>query len=192
MKPLRIAPLALLAAGAVAGGVLASSLTASADTPTPTPSDKQATAEAPLTGDVKSKVEAAVSATYPGATVSGLETSRRGDYEATVTKADGTRLEVHVARDYSVHEGPPGRGGGAPEVALTGNAASKVEAAVKAKYPGATVSQVETSRNGEYEATVKKADGTTIEVHVSKDYATVGEGHGGGRPDGPGPDPQQG
>jgi hypothetical protein len=192
MKPLRIAPLALLAAGAVAGGVLASSLSASADTPTPAPSDRQAAAEAPLTGDVKSKVEAAVKAKYPGATVSGLETSRRGDYEATVTKSDGTSLEVHVAKDYTIREGRPGRGGGAPEVALTGDAASKVEAAVKGTYPGATVSKVETSRDGEYEATVKKADGTTIEVHVSKDYATVTEGHGGGRPDGGGPDPQQG
>ena len=60
-------------------------------------------------------------------------------------------------------------------IALTGAAASKVEAAVKAKYPGATVSQLETSRDGEYEATVRKADGPTFEVHVSKDYATVTE-----------------
>ena len=198
LNPRRIAPIALLAAGVVAGGVLASSLVANADTtPSPAASDTQSVAETPLAGDTLSKVTAAVKAKYPGATVSGMETSRRGDYEATVTKADGTSLEVHVSKDYAtITEGRGGGdhgGGGAPETALTGDAKSKVEAAVKAKYPGTTVSGLETSRDGAYEATVTRADGTSLEVHVSKDYATITEGRGGhGGGDHRRPDTQQG
>jgi hypothetical protein len=208
MNPRRFAPFALLAAGAVAGGVLASSLTASAETPSPAPSAGQHTdtPETPLTGDTKSKVEAAVKAKYPGATICGLETSRGGDYEATVTKTDGTSFEVHVSKDFAtVTEGHGGRDGhrggphGSPETPLTGTTRTKVEAAVKAKYPGATIERTETDNDGVYESHVTLADGSHAVVQVGKDFTVTGldtrgpggpGGHRGGPHDGPPPQQQ--
>jgi uncharacterized membrane protein YkoI len=59
--------------------------------------------------------------------------------------------------------------GGAGENALTGTTAEKVEAAALAKVDG-TVLRVETDRNGVYEAHVRKADGTEVEVAVNKEF----------------------
>jgi uncharacterized membrane protein YkoI len=59
--------------------------------------------EKPLTGDVESKVRAAALAKVPG-TVERVETNVDSDapYEAHITKADGTEVEVQVGSDFSV------------------------------------------------------------------------------------------
>ena len=61
------------------------------------------------------------------------------------------------------------------ETALTGDTKDKVEAAVKAKYPGATIVRTET--NGDsgapYESHIKTSDGKELEVLVSKDFKSV-------------------
>ncbi len=83
--------------------------------------------------------------------------------------------------------GGPGRGGpGAGETALTGDTKTKVEAAALAKVPGGTIVRSETDNGGVYEAHVKKADGTEVEVKVDKDFkvtavnaAPAGGGRGG-------------
>ena len=61
-------------------------------------------AETPLTGDTKSKVEAAVLAKYPGATIERTETNTDGSapYESHITTTDGKALEVHVSQDFQV------------------------------------------------------------------------------------------
>lgn len=80
------------------------------------------------------------------------------------------------------------RGGrGAGETALTGETKTKVEAAALAKVPGGTVLRSETDNGGVYEAHVRKADGTEVEVKVDKDFTVTavnafsgrGGGHGG-------------
>ena len=50
-----------------------------------------------------------------------------------------------------------------------------VEAAVLAKYPGATIERTETNTDGSapYESHIKTSAGTELEVHVSKDFAVV-------------------
>lgn len=83
---------------------------------------------------------------------------------------------------------------GRSEEALTGDVAAKVRAAALKKQPG-TVERVETNVDGSapYEAHIRKADGTSVEVQVNKDYSVedVNEmgGHGGPGghhgPDGP-------
>jgi uncharacterized membrane protein YkoI len=72
----------------------------------------------------------------------------------------------------------PSRGGhsvnGRTEKPLTGDTASKVRAAALAKVSG-TVEQVETNvdSSAPYEAHIRKADGTEVEVRVSRDFTVA-------------------
>jgi uncharacterized membrane protein YkoI len=61
-------------------------------------------AEVPLTGDTAAKVKAAALDKVPGATVERVETDvdHGSPYEAHLTKADGTQLEVLVDADFTV------------------------------------------------------------------------------------------
>ena len=74
----------------------------------------------------------------------------------------------------------PAKGGhvgrnGQRETLLTGDTAAKVKAAALAKVPGATVERVETDADhgSPYEAHLRKADGTELEVLVNKDFAVT-------------------
>jgi uncharacterized membrane protein YkoI len=77
----------------------------------------------------------------------------------------------------SAPQAPP-KGGhtvnGKTEKPLTGDVAAKVRAAALAKVPG-TVERVETNvdSSAPYEAHIKKADGTEVEVQVSKDFSVA-------------------
>jgi uncharacterized membrane protein YkoI len=72
----------------------------------------------------------------------------------------------------------PSKGGhtanGKTEKLLTGDVAAKVKAAALAKVSG-TVERVETNvdSSAPYEAHIRKADGTEVEVQVSKDYSVA-------------------
>src|SRR6476661_6882955 len=152
----------LVAAGLVAGGILAGTLSANAaGTGTTTtapqgpagssssapvdPSQPQRSDETLLTGDTKSKVEAAVLAKYPGATIERTETDSDGVYESHITTKSGEHLVVKVDKNFTVtgtetfdgRHGHGGPGGRPTETPLTGTTKTKVEAAVLAKYPGA-------------------------------------------------------
>ncbi len=68
-------------------------------------------------------------------------------------------------------DGMHGMGGpGAGETPLTGEEAEKVTAAAQAEIPDGTVLRVETDADGTYEAHVRKADGTEVEVKMDKDF----------------------
>jgi uncharacterized membrane protein YkoI len=196
-KPQKAAiAVAAIAALGLGGSALANAATQSA-TPAATPNAKDSrpaggpgAGETPLTGDIADRVKAAALAKVPG-TVVRVETDNGGVYEAHIKKADGTEVEVKVDKTFTVtateehtggghgghgHGGGPG-GGGAGEKALTGDAAAKVKAAALAKVPG-TVVRVETDNGGVYEAHIKKADGTEVEVKVDKDFkVTATEDH---------------
>jgi hypothetical protein len=72
----------------------------------------------------------------------------------------------------------PSKGGhtanGKTETLLTGDVAAKVRAAALAKVSG-TVERVETNvdSSAPYEAHIKKADGTEVEVQVNSDYTVA-------------------
>ena len=72
----------------------------------------------------------------------------------------------------------PSKGGhtanGKTEKLLTGDVAAKVKAAALAKVSG-TVERVETNvdSSAPYEAHIRKADGTEVEVQVSQDYSVA-------------------
>jgi uncharacterized membrane protein YkoI len=63
---------------------------------------------------------------------------------------------------------------GKTEEALSGDVAAKVRAAALAKVSG-TVERVETNvdSSAPYEAHIRKADGTEVEVQVNKDYSVA-------------------
>jgi hypothetical protein len=99
----------LVASGAVAGGILAATLSANAD---PRTSDDSSTSqfdrdgshrdEELLTGDTKARVERAVLAEYPGASIRRTETDSEGVYESHIVTTGGERLTVQVDEDFTV------------------------------------------------------------------------------------------
>jgi hypothetical protein len=126
----------LVAAGAVAGGILAGTLSASAEEAPATaadsstsaaavdPSQSQRSDEELLTGDTKSKVEDAVLAEYPDATIERTETDSDGVYESHIVTADGEHLIVQVGKDFAVTGTDSGGGGhhGGPDGAADDDA----------------------------------------------------------------------
>ena len=58
--------------------------------------------ETALTGDTLTKVKAAVSAKYPGATFDRVETDNGGVYEAHITTAAGDRIAVGLDQAYAI------------------------------------------------------------------------------------------
>src|SRR4051812_5150395 len=154
----------------------------------PAPRDRQ-----PLSSDVAAKVKAAALAKVPGATV--LETESGGPYgtpyHAHIKTSDGTLQVVLVDASFNATAvqadqgrgrggpgrpgGPGGPGGHKAETALTGDTKTKVEAAVLAKYPGATIVRTETNTDSSapYESHIKTSAGKELEVTVGKDFAVV-------------------
>ena len=109
-----------LVASTMLGGAIGASLingTASAaTTATTTPA---ATAAAP---DNATKAQAAAVKSVGSGTAGDVTSDfTGGGYEVTVTKADGTKVEVHLDSNFSVRMGPPGgRFGGPPPAAPSG------------------------------------------------------------------------
>jgi len=85
------------------------------------------------------------------------------------------------------HRFDPSKGGhtvnGKTEKLLTGDVEAKVKAAALAKVSG-TVERVETNvdSNAPYEAHIRKADGTEVEVQVNSDYTVAAVNTMGGHP----------
>jgi uncharacterized membrane protein YkoI len=184
LSSIRKAGVAALAVAALGlGGAAVADATGTSSSTTTRPR------QTPLSGDVAAKVKAAALAEVPGATV--LRTEAGGPdnaaYHAHI-KTSGGKLEV-VLVDASFQatavqadrsrgrggQGGPG-GGHSPETPLTGDTRSKVEAAVLAKYPGATIERTETNTDGSapYESHIKTTDGTELEVHVGSDFQVDG------------------
>ena len=146
-----------------------------------------------LSSDVAAKVKAAALEKVPGATV--LRTEAGGPYgtayHAHVRTSDGTLKVVLVNSSFEATavqadrgrgpgggrhgRGGPGGPGGPGETALTGDTKEKVEAAVLAEYPGATIVRTETNADSSapYESHITTGDGKELEVLVSKDFKVV-------------------
>src|SRR5829696_8621159 len=146
-----------------------------------------------LSSEVAAKVKAAALAKVHGATVVRTEAGGPYDspYHAHIKTSAGTAQVVLVNSAFEATAvqadngrrgggrkgGPGGRGPGGrgDETALTGDTKTKVEAAVKAKYPGATIVRTETNNDSSapYESHIKTTDGKELEVLVSKDFEVV-------------------
>ena len=149
-----------------------------------------------LSSSVAAKVKAAALTKLPGATV--LRTEGGGPYTAPyhahIRTSSGTEQVVLVNSSFQATavqadrgrggKGPGGRGPGGRETALTGTTKTKVEAAVKAKYPGATIVRTETNGDSSapYESHIETSAGKQLEVLVSKDFKVVDAREHPGRP----------
>jgi uncharacterized membrane protein YkoI len=95
---------------------------------------------------------------------------------ASPSTTSTTASSPSAAKTQRQHD--PSKGGhqrnGKTETLLTGDVAAKVKAAALAKVPG-TVERVETNvdSSAPYEAHIKKADGTDVEVQVNSDYSVA-------------------
>jgi hypothetical protein len=158
-----------------------------ADSKTGSPAKPQRDA---LSGATAAKVKAAALEKVPGATV--LRTEVGGPYgtayHAHVKTSDGSLKVVLVDKDFKATEvqaddgrrgrggpGGPGGGPGGGEKALTGDTKDKVEAAVLAKYAGATIERTETNGDSAatYESHITTSAGKELEVLVGKDFTVV-------------------
>ena len=101
---------------AIAGAATSTSTTSSATTPQTTmPAHGTAAhedAEKAVTGDAASKAEAAAVKEVGSGTAGAVTTDFSGNgYEVTVTKSDGTTVEVHLDSSFNVMQMPHGPGG---------------------------------------------------------------------------------
>jgi len=95
----------------------APSLSAQASPPASRPWGRQRSDETLLTGDTKSKVEAAATAKLPGATIVRTETDADGNaaYEVHMVQADGTPATVYVDKSFGVVKVETGMPGAPPQ-----------------------------------------------------------------------------
>jgi hypothetical protein len=72
---------------------------------------KHEDAEKTVTGAAAAKAQAAAVKSVGGGTAGTVTTDYFGrGYEVTVTKSDGTKVEVHLDSSFNVMQGPGGRG----------------------------------------------------------------------------------
>jgi len=126
----RVAAGGALAAAAIAGGAVGASLIGTANAQTTTnsssPGDASSTqpsipahgsaeheaAEKSVTGDAATQAQTAAITAEGGGTAGDVTTDFTGTgYEVTVTKTDGTQVEVHLDSSFNVEQHGPGRHG---------------------------------------------------------------------------------
>jgi hypothetical protein len=149
-------------------------------------------AEKAVTGAAAAEAQAAAVEAVGSGTARAVTTSFDGSgYEVTVTKSDGSTVEIRLDSSFNVQRGHHGFGGPGhgtaahenAEQAVTGTAATQaLAAAVKAVGSGTAGAVTTDFRGSGYETTVTKADGSTVEVHLDSSFNVV-QGHGG--PNGP-------
>ena len=136
------------------------------------------------TADETTKVTEAVKAKFADATITSVEKDPDGSFDARGTKADGTKVMYEVSADLAtITEGAQGgRGGGkgghgvaSQDTPVTGDEATKVTDAVRAKFADVTIDSVRKDPDGSYDALGTKADGTKVMYDVSTDLATITE-----------------
>lgn len=101
---------------------------------------------------------------------------------AATTSAPAAASTSSTSSTATVDQSQPQR---SDEKLLTGDTKAKVEAAVLAKYAGATLVRTETDSDGVYESHIVTAAGQQTIVQVGKDFTVTGTqtgGPGGGQP----------
>ena len=146
-------------------------------------------AETAVTGDAASKAQAAAVASVGSGTAGDVTTDFGGNgYEVTVTKFDGSTVEVHLDSSFNVvagHGGGRGHGGQrSDETAMTGDTLDKVTAVAKAHVSGGTVVRAETDGDGnaKYEVHMTDANGDPVTVYVDASFNYVSTESGPTRP----------
>jgi uncharacterized membrane protein YkoI len=123
-----------------------------------------------------------VLAAIGAAGLGGSAIANAASSSTTTTAASGTAAQSQQSQRSPPAQRDPSLGGhqanGKTEKLLTGDTASKVQAAAKAKLPGATIERVENDvdTGSAYEAHVTKADGTEAVVYVDSSFNVTSVG----------------
>jgi uncharacterized membrane protein YkoI len=119
-------------------------------------------------------------ATLGGTAIANAASS--GSTSTTPAASSGTSSTQQAPPQRDPHQGGH-TANGRTETLLAGDTAAKVKAAALAKVAG-TVERVETNvdSSAPYEAHIKKADGTEVEVQVSSDFTVAAVTTMGGHP----------
>jgi uncharacterized membrane protein YkoI len=110
-----------------------------------------------------------------GSALAGAATSSNGTSTSAGSSSSGSQTAAAPQRRDPTKPGGHVGANGKTEAALPSDVAAKVKAAAEAKVPGGTVERVETDvdHGSPYEAHVRKADGTELEVLVNKDFSVT-------------------
>ena len=143
-----------------------------------------------MTGDAATKAKAAAVKAVGSGTAGAVTTDFPGTgYEVTVTKSDGSMVEVHLDSSFNVIQGHHGRHGfGGPahgtavhedaEKPVTGGAATKAKAAAITAAGGTAGAVTTDFDGGGYEVTVTRTDCSTVQVHLDSSFGVVQGHHG--------------
>src|SRR5881275_1596562 len=121
-----------------------------------------------------------------GAAIGGGAIANAATSSKTSSTTSSSSSSAPAAQAPTGQPQNPSQGGhtvnGKTETLLTGDVAAKVRAAALAKVSG-TVERVETNvdSSAPYEAHIRKADGTEVEVQVGSDYTVSAVNAMGGR-----------
>jgi hypothetical protein len=106
----------------------------------------------------------------------GIANAASGSNSGSSSGSSSTGSSQSSSPAAQQQNAPRGWGGQrSDETLLTGDTASKVEAAAKARVPDGTIVRVETDADGNaaYEAHMTKADGSLVTVYVDKSFDVV-------------------
>jgi hypothetical protein len=106
----------------------------------------------------------------------GIASAASGSNSGSSSASGSSSSSQSSAAAAQSQNAPRGWGGQrSDETLLTGDTASKVEAAAKAKVPDGTIVRVETDADGNaaYEAHMTNADGSLVMVYVDKSFDVV-------------------
>ena len=113
-----------------------------------------------------------------------IASSSNGTSGGSTSPAPTTAADSSIAAGTATYGAPPQ--GQPPQAEVTGDAAAKVNAAVLAEVPGATIDRVEQDAQG-YHAHITKSDGTRATVFLNAQFAVTAVEAGRGPGGGPGP-----
>jgi hypothetical protein len=104
----------------------------------------------------------------------GIASAANGS-DSSSSRASSVAARAVAAAPTAPDAQNPWGGQRSDETLLTGDTASKVEAAARAQVPNGTIVRVETDADGNaaYEAHMTKADGTPVTVYVNKQFEVV-------------------
>ena len=125
------------------------------------------------TGVPKALVAAAVAVGVAAGSYGIASAANRSD--SSSSSASSVAAQAVAAAPSAPGAQKPWGGQRSDETLLTGDTASKVEAAARAKVPNGTIVRVETDADGNaaYEAHMTNADGTPVTVYVNKQFEVV-------------------
>ncbi len=174
---------ALIGSGVSANAAPAPAATASASAKAGGQADRtanQAANHTEVTGDEATKVGDAVKAKDSAVTVTKVLKDADGSYDVEGTK-NGSNVRYEVSADLSTitegQMGGKGGPGGSQDTPVTGDEATKVGDAVKAKDSAVTVESVRKDPDGSYDVLGTKA-GQKVMFDVSADLATITQAQG--------------